>query len=82
MSSPGGNPPLDSRYSQHRCHARLADVVHTLMKLKLLETPARTGLWFRCYTSEVGAEPNDAYLVDPATHALKLRSWKQNQSGT
>ena len=69
------SPPLDPRYSQHRCHSRLADIVHTLLKLQITETPKRFSLLFQCYASKPGAEPTDVHLIDPATHALRLKSW-------
>ena len=70
------NKPVDwkpEKMAQHRCHARLADVVHTVARLSLLSTPGRVRLWVACLMAEPGKEPGDAYLVDPATHTLRPR---------
>lgn len=67
---------LGGKVKQHRCHARLADVVHTIMTLSPTLTPTRVSLLMRCYASDVGSEPTEPHLVDPAVHALKLRSFK------
>lgn len=75
-SAPAAPPALDARYKQHRCHARLADVVHTVMTLALTSTPRRAALLVACYAAAPGAEPTDAFLVDPAMHALRLRGSK------
>ena len=73
--APPPAPPLDPRLKQHRCHARLADVVHAVMTLALPAAPARVALLVRCYASAVGAEPAEPFLVDPAVHALRMRSF-------
>lgn len=59
---------------QHRCHARLADVVHTIMELQPGQTPRRVGLWVKCMRAEAGQEPADPFLVDPAAHKLVARN--------
>ncbi len=74
-------PALDPRLKQHRCHARLADVVHAVMTLALPAVPARAALLVRCYASAVGAEPREPFLVDPAVHAIRLRTFSVEPKG-
>ena len=59
---------------QHRCHPRAADVVHTLVNLKLGAFPARVGLLRACLAAAPGQEPSDAYLLDPAAQGIRLRA--------
>lgn len=59
---------------QHRCHPRLADVAHTVLTLKGSEFPRRVQLWYQCVRSEVGAEPQDTFLVDPAEQAIRAKN--------
>jgi hypothetical protein len=59
---------------QHRCHPRAADVVHTLVNLKLGAFPARVGLLRACLAAAPGQEPTDAFLLDPAAQGIRLRA--------
>lgn len=68
--------PRDPRLKQHRCHPRTADFVATLLRLELSSAPHRAGLLYRCLRSEVGAEPMDPFLLDPAEQALKQKLWR------
>ena len=75
-------PPRDPRLKQHRCHPRTADFVATLLRLEFGSTPHRARLLYRCLMSDAGAEPTDAFLVDPAEHALKQKLWvKKGKAG-
>ena len=75
-------PPRDPRLKQHRCHPRTADFVATLLRLEFGSTPHRARLLYRCLVSDVGAEPSDTFLVDPAEHALKQKLWlKKGEAG-
>jgi hypothetical protein len=62
-----------SQLVQHRCHPRAADLVHTLVNLKLGSFPERLQLLAACLASTPGQEPSAAYLVDPALQVIKLR---------
>ena len=57
----------------HRCHPRAADVVHTLLSLQLTSFPARAYLLASCLSSTPGSEPTDPYLIDPASHVIRLK---------
>ena len=72
-ASPPSSPPSASPARQHRCHARLADVAAELLALRLGGVPLRLRLWAACLSSAPGAEPTDAYLLDPADQALRWR---------
>jgi hypothetical protein len=62
---------------QHRCHPRAADVVHTLVNVKLGAFPGRVALLGACLASRPGEEPADAFLVDPAAQGIRLRSQRR-----
>jgi hypothetical protein len=68
------NPP---GFHQHRCHPRLADVVHTVMTLQPSLFPERARLLFACYRSEPGQEPTDNYILDPREQAVRLHTWSK-----
>lgn len=78
---PSANPapaapqaPEQSRVAvQHRCHPRAVDIAHTFTSLSWLDLPTRVGLWWRCYKSEPGFEPTEAFLVDPKTQKLRFK---------
>jgi hypothetical protein len=80
-SSPPPSPAsLPSPARQHRCHARLADLAAELLALRLGGVPLRLRLWAACLSSAPGAEPTDAYLLDPADQALRWRPPQPAQS--
>jgi hypothetical protein len=58
---------------QHRCHPRAADVVHTLVNLRLGALPERASLLAACLASAPGSEPAVPYLLDPAAQGIRLR---------
>lgn len=43
------------------------------MTFQFGETPTRFGLWWKCVRSEVGAEPTEPHLLDPAKQAFRLK---------
>ena len=45
-----------------------------LLSLELSASASRLGLWFRCLRSEVGHEPDEPYLRDPASQRLVPRN--------
>ena len=67
---------------QHRCHARLADVSHCFLSLRLDAAPGRIALWARCLASAAGSEPSEPYLLDPAAQALRFRDCETRSSSS
>lgn len=65
--------PVDTRYRQHRCHARLADAAYAIGSLQPTLFPSRLSLYLRCLAAEPGAEPHDLYLLDPNEQRLSLK---------
>lgn len=58
---------------QHRCHTRLVDATTAIMSLRWGQAPERFGLWFKCVRSEVGEEPTEPHIIDPAKQAFRLK---------
>ena len=75
-AAPAPPPPAaEGTAHQHRCHARLADLVHAVLGGGggLPATPHRARLWLACLRSAPGDEPAEPYLLDPAAQVLRWR---------
>ncbi len=59
---------------QHRCHPRMADIAHVFTTMQWGLLPERTSLWWRCFQSAPGAEPDAPFLLSPDSQRLRLKS--------
>ena len=62
-----------SKLKQHRCHPRAADLVHVIMGVQVTLIPARLSLLTSCLASTPGEEPKDPFILDPTSHAIRLK---------
>ena len=54
--------------------------MHTIADLSPGEFTHRASLLFQCYRSEVGKEPKEPYLLDPAKQVIRFRPKKEGQT--